>query len=62
MIGQGTGEDLHQRAFTGTVAAHDAVYFAGVQSEVDVLQRGLATKRLADSQAFQERRVRGHRR
>ena len=43
-----TAEDLHQRRFAGSVLAEQHVHFAGVQRQVDAVERDDAGKCLAD--------------
>src|SRR5438093_6660677 len=49
------GKDLHQRRFASTVLADNCVHFAGVQIEVDALQRLHAWKGFADAAHLHQR-------
>ncbi|SVN02871.1 Uncharacterised protein [Klebsiella pneumoniae] len=48
------GDNLHQRRFPGAVAAHQRVYLAGKQREINLLQHGDAGELFADLASFKQ--------
>jgi hypothetical protein len=50
-----SGQDLHQRRFSGAVLADERVHFAGFDIERDAVERTDAGERLHDPRHAQER-------
>ena len=55
VIRQRPGQNFHQRAFAGAIAADQPVNFAAAQCELDPIQGGFAAKAFANAAAFQKR-------
>ena len=53
---QGAGHDLDQRRLAGAVLAHQRVDLAGIDPEIDALERPNARKGLGDADHFNSRR------
>ena len=52
----GAAEDLHQRRLAGAVLAEQHVHVAGVQRQIDFVERQHAGERLADAAHLEHRR------
>ena len=50
------GHDLDQRRLAGAVLAHERMHFAGLNAEIDAIERSHAWKRLGNAQHFDPRR------
>ena len=55
ILGIDPGEDLDQRRLAGAVLAHEGVHLAGLETEIDVLQRDHAREALADPGHFERK-------
>jgi hypothetical protein len=55
MVGNGPGQDFHQRAFARPIAADQTMNFPRLQIEIDPLQRDRPPKSLANARAAQQR-------
>jgi hypothetical protein len=49
------GDNLHQRRFSGAVAAHQRAHLAGNQREINLLQHSHAGELFADLASFKQR-------
>ena len=56
VLAVGAAEDLHQRRLAGAVLAEQHVHFAGVQRQIDAVERDDAGKGLADAAHLEHRR------